>query len=67
MFTFTLWIVSVSLSHERPVKSMRVTEMFLKSVLVDDPYLAKKHAHVLRQSYKDKQYPDLHLEDDKKD
>jgi hypothetical protein len=59
--------VSVSLSHERPVKSMRVTEMFLKSVLVDDPYLAKKHAHVLRQSYKDKQYPDLHLEDDKKD
>jgi hypothetical protein len=45
---------------------MRMTEMFLMNVLVDEPYLAKKHAHVLRQSYKDKQYPDLHLEDDKK-
>jgi len=27
MLTFTFWIVSVSLSYERPVKSMRVTEM----------------------------------------
>jgi len=27
MFTFTFWIVSVSLSYEHPVKSTRVTEM----------------------------------------
>jgi hypothetical protein len=59
MFTFTFWTVSVSFSYERPVKFMRVMEM--------RTLFNKEACTYFQQSYEDKQYSDLSLEDGKKD